>query len=323
MVLVLDQEIPAEDRYVDRIQELKEQGYKFAIRKLPVNRFEEYREILKLMDYIMLNHKRIDISKAKVYFSKVYPQIKLVAVNVDSQDEYDRLKEGGGYDLYEGEFFRMPVKKGTEDIAPLKVNYLELLRVVNDIDFDLSDAAEVIERDPALVLSMLEMVNRMTVNAGIKDVKHAAAMLGQRELKRWINTAATKELCVDRPSEIMRMAMIRARFAENLAPVFHMASQSSELFLMGLFSVLDVIIEKPMAVALDMVRVSKEIRSALLERNGPFAGLYDFMLHYETASWQEVSRLMVVGDIEIDPVYEAYVESLKWFRDLFAKLFGR
>ena len=318
VVLVLDQEIPAEDRYVDRIQELKEQGYKFAIRKLPVNRFEEYREILKLMDYIMLNHKRIDISKAKVYFSKVYPQIKLVAVNVDSQDEYDRLKEGGGYDLYEGEFFRMPVKKGTEDIAPLKVNYLELLRVVNDIDFDLSDAAEVIERDPALVLSMLEMVNRMTVNAGIKDVKHAAAMLGQRELKRWINTAATKELCVDRPSEIMRMAMIRARFAENLAPVFHMASQSSELFLMGLFSVLDVIIEKPMAVALDMVRVSKEIRSALLERNGPFAGLYDFMLHYETASWQEVSRLMVVGDIEIDPVYEAYVESLKWFRDLFA-----
>jgi EAL and modified HD-GYP domain-containing signal transduction protein len=97
-----------------------------------------------------------------------------------------------------------------------------------------------------------------------------------------------------------------------------MASQSSELFLMGLFSVLDVIIEKPMMVALDMVRVSKEIRSALLERNGPFAGLYDFMLHYETASWQEVSRLMVVGDIEIDPVYEAYVEALKWFRNLFA-----
>ena len=319
IVLLLDHELPSEERYIERIRELKAQGYKFAIRKLAVSQFEAYRQVLNQMDYIMLNHKKIDISKAKVYFSKVYPQIKLVAVNVDTQEDYDRLKEGGGYDLYEGEFFRMPVKKGTEDIAPLKVNYLELIKVVNDVDFDLTDAAAVIERDPALVLSMLEMVNRMTVNSGIKDVKHAAAMLGQRELKRWLNTAATKELCMDRPSEIMRMSMIRARFAENLAPIFNIASQSSELFLMGLFSVLDVIIEKPMAEALDMVRVSREIRSALLDKTGPFAAVYDFMLQYEDASWQEVSRQMVVGGIDMDPVYQAYVEALKWFRDLFAK----
>ncbi len=318
IVLLLDQEMPPEERYIKRLKELKEQKYHLAIRKLPVGRFEEYREVLRLMDYILLNHKKIDIGKAKVYFSKVYPNIRLVAVNVDAQEEYDRLKEGGGYDLYEGEFFRMPVNKG-EDLAPLKVNYLELIKVVNDVDFDLTDAAAVIERDPALVLSLLEMVNRMTVNSGINSVKHAAAMLGQRELKRWINTAATKELCVDRPSEIMRMSMIRARFAENLAPSFKLASQSSELFLMGLFSVLDVIIEKPMEQALDMVKVSKEIRQALLSKSGPFAPVYDFLLQYENASWQEVSRQMVVGGIDMDPVYEAYVEALRWFRNLFTK----
>ncbi len=318
IVLLLDQEMPPEERYIKRLQELKAQKYRLAIRKLPVGRFEEYREVLRLMDYILLNHKKIDIGKAKVYFSKVYPNIRLVAINVDAQEEYDRLKEGGGYDLYEGEFFRMPVNKG-EDLAPLKVNYLELIKVVNDVDFDLTDAAAVIERDPALVLSLLEMVNRMTVNSGINSVKHAAAMLGQRELKRWINTAATKELCVDRPSEIMRMSMIRARFAENLAPSFKLASQSSELFLMGLFSVLDVIIEKPMQQALDMVKVSKEIRQALLEKTGPFSPVYDFLLQYENASWQEVSRQMVVGGIDMDPVYEAYVEALRWFKNLFTK----
>ncbi|MCR4641710.1 MAG: HDOD domain-containing protein [Lachnospiraceae bacterium] len=318
IVLLLDQEMPPEERYIKRLQELKAQKYRLAIRKLPVGRFEEYREVLRLMDYILLNHKKIDIGKAKVYFSKVYPNIRLVAVNVDSQEDYDRLKEGGGYDLYEGEFFRMPVNKG-EELAPLKVNYLELIKVVNDVDFDLTDAAAVIERDPALVLSLLEMVNRMTVNSGINSVKHAAAMLGQRELKRWINTAATKELCMDRPSEIMRMSMIRARFAENLAPSFKLASQSSELFLMGLFSVLDVIIEKPMQQALDMVKVSKEIRQALLEKTGPFSPVYDFLLQYENASWQEVSRQMVVGGIDMDPVYEAYVEALRWFKNLFTK----
>ncbi len=319
IVLLLDQEMPPEERYINRLKELKAEKYRLAIRKLPVGRFEEYREVLRLMDYILLDHKKIDIGKAKVYFSKVYPNIRLVAVNVDAQEEYDRLKEGGGYDLYEGEFFRTPVKKGTEDIAPLKVNYLELLKVVNDVDFDLTDAAAVIERDPALVLSLLEMVNRMTVNSGINSVKHAAAMLGQRELKRWINTAATKELCVDRPGEILRLSMIRARFAENLAPSFKLASQSSELFLMGLFSILDVIIEKPMAEVLDMVKVSKEIRQALLNKTGPFSPVYDFMLQYENASWQEVSRQMVVGDIDMDSVYAAYVEALRWFKNLFTK----
>ena len=318
LVLLVDGELPAEERYIERIAELRKDGYRFAMRKLPVSRFEEYRQVLGLMDYIFLNHKKIDITKAKLYFSRVYPNISLVAINVDSKDEYDVLKEGGGYNLYEGEFFRMPVKKGKDEIAPLKVNYLELMRVVNDPDFDLGDAAGVIERDPALVISLLEMVNRMTVNQGITSVKHAAAMLGQKELKKWINTAATKELCVDRPAEIMRLSMIRARFAEKLAPVFGRANLSSELFLMGLFSVLDVILEKPMEEALDMVKVSKEIRDALLEKDGPFAGVYDFMVQYENASWQEVSRQMVVYNIDMGDVYKAYVDCLTWYRDLFA-----
>ncbi len=318
IVLLLDGETPMEDRYVDRIAALRKDGFRFAMRKLAVSRFEEYRQILNQMDYIFLNHKKIDITKAKLYFSRVYPNIKLVAINVDAQEEYDSLKEGGGYDLYEGEFFRMPVKQGVEELAPLKVNYLELIRVVNDADFELTDAAQVIERDPALVISLLEMVNRMTVNSGITSVKHAAAMLGQRELKKWINTAATKELCVDRPTELMRLSMIRARFAENLAPVFNRANLSSELFLMGLFSVLDVILEKPMTEALDMVKVSKEIRAALLQKDGPFAGVYDFILQYENASWQEVSRQMVIYDIEMADIYKAYVDALKWYRDLFA-----
>jgi EAL and modified HD-GYP domain-containing signal transduction protein len=156
----------------------------------------------------------------------------------------------------------------------------------------------------------------MTVNAGIKDVKHAAAMLGQKELKRWVNMAATKELCVDRPSEIMRMAMIRARFAENLAPVFHMASQSSELFLMGLFSVLDIILDKPIDEALKMVKLSKNIADALIEGKGEFGEVFKFIKEYENASWQEVSRLMVIKNIDMDDVYKAYTDAQKWYGDL-------
>lgn len=316
VVLLMDNSILPQEQFVKRVKELKEQGYKLAIRKLPIAEFENYKEILSRCDYILLNHAKIDISKAKVYFSKVYPNIKLCAVNVDSQEEYDVLKKDGGYDLYEGSFFRMPIKESETEVSPLKVNYIELLNVVNAPNFDLQKAADVIGKDPALVISLLEMVNRMALNSEITSIRHAAAMLGQKELKRWINTAVTKELCADKPSEITRLVMIRAKFAENLAECFEMAMVSQELFIMGLFSAIDIMLEKTMQEALSMVQVSKNVKDALLENKGDFAKVLNFIKRYEDADWTEVSRLMVLENIEMDKVYKAYLNALKWYRDL-------
>ncbi|MBO5623027.1 MAG: HDOD domain-containing protein, partial [Butyrivibrio sp.] len=223
VVLLMDNTIKATEQFIKRVRELKEQGYKLAIRKLPISCFEEYKEILSRCDYILLDHVKINISKAKIYFSKQYPNIKLCAVNVDTQEQYDELIKDGGYDLYEGSFFRMPIMESETEVSPLKVNYIELLNVVNAPDYDLTDAADVIGKDPALVISLLEIVNRMALNSEITSIRHAAAMLGQKELKRWINTAVTKELCADKPSEIVRLVMLRAKFAENLAPEFELA----------------------------------------------------------------------------------------------------
>ncbi|MBO6112224.1 MAG: HDOD domain-containing protein [Lachnospiraceae bacterium] len=317
LVLLLDQTIVPKDNYINRVAELKKAGYKFAIRKLQIEQFETYKPILSQMDYILLDHRKIKIAVAKAYFSKVYPNIRLCAVNVDSQEDYEKLKKDGGYDLYEGAFFRLPMVAEEKEVAPLKVNYIELLNIVNEPDYDLTKASDVIQRDTALVISLLKMVNRMTVNSGINSVNHAAAMLGQRELKKWINTAVTKELCADRPSEITRMSLIRAKFAEDLAPVFDKAGLASELFLMGLFSVLDLILDKPMSEALEMVKVSKQIQDALISGKGELAPILNFIQEYENASWQEVSRLMVLSNIDMDQVYDAYVNALKWYRDLF------
>ena len=316
VVLLMDNFILPEADYVKRVKELKEQGYKLAIRKIPISSFEDYKEIIRQCDYILLDHAKIDISKAKIYFGKQYPNIKLCAVNVDTKEQYDKLVEDGGYDLYEGNFFRMPVTKSETEVTPLKVNYIELLNVVNAPDYDLTDAADVIGKDPALVISLLEMVNRMAFNSEITSIRHAAAMLGQKELKRWINTAVTKELCADKPSEIVRLVMIRAKFAENLASKFEMAMQAPELFLMGLFSALDIMLEKTMPEALDMVQVSKNVREALLEDKGDFAKILDFIKCYENADWTEISRILVLEDIDMNDVYTAYLGALRWYRDL-------
>lgn len=323
IVLLIDNTIVPEEKYVNRLRELKSKGYKMAIRKLEVKNFEEYRDILLLMDYIFLDYKKINISKANIYFTKVYPQIKLCAGNIQSQEIFELLKKEEAYYLFEGDFYRMPVTKGETKVAPLKINYIELLNIVNDKDFELGKAAYIISRDTALVISLLKMVNRMAVNSEITSIKHAAAMLGQKELKKWINAAITNQLCADKPNEITRLSLLRAKFAEKLAASFNMASNSSELFLVGLFSVLDLILDKPMSEALELVKVSEKISKALIDRKGDLAPVLDFIIQYESANWQEVSRIMVLKDIDMDKLYTAYIDTLKWYRDLFSVQTGK
>lgn len=316
IVFLIDNTIPPIETYIERLQELKRKGYKLAVRKLAVSDFGQYHEIMKLTDYVFLNNKRIAIEKARVYFGKLYPNIKLCAGSIETMEAFEKLKEAGGYQLYEGEFYRVPVTKGEQTVAPLKVNYIELLNVVNNEDFDLLEAANVIGRDTALTISLLQMVNRMTVNSGITTIRHAAAMLGQKELKKWINTAVANELYADKPSEITRLSLLRAKFAEGLAGVFGLQDKSEELFLMGLFSVLDVVLEKTMEEALEIVRVAAPIRDALLYGKGPFAGVHDFLKQYEAANWQEVSRQLLLADIGLESVYRAYMDALKWYKQL-------
>lgn len=316
LVLLVDPSVKPEPMYIERISELKKQGYKLAIRKLQVAEFEAYREILKLTDYVFLNHKKIDISKAKIYFTKLFPQIRLCAVGVDNQEEFATLKASGGYQLYEGDFYRIPMNRNEHEVAPLKVNYIELLNTVNNDNFELTRAADIIGRDTALTISLLRMVNRMAINSEITSIRHAAAMLGQKELKKWITTAVVGELCADKPNEVTRLSLLRARFAENLAGAFGLAVQASELFLMGLFSVLDVILDKPMEEALSMVHVSKQIRDVLVDRKGPLLRVYEFILQYESANWQEISRQMILEKIDMPTLYDAYIQTLVWYRKL-------
>lgn len=314
VVLMIDRTIPPVDMYANRIRELKEDGYGFAIRKLAIAEFPEYAPILSLMDYVLLNNKKIVIEKAQIFFTKLYPNAKLVAGNIDSRENFDSLKDRG-YVLYEGPFYRIPVTAGSHEVEPLKITYLELLKVINDPDFELTEAADVIGRDTALTIDLLKMVNKVVKTAEITSIRHAAAMLGQRELKRWINTAVTENLYADKPGEITRLSLLRARFAENLAGSFNLKAESDELFLMGLFSVLDIILEKPMAEALDMIQISKPIREALVNRTGKLAPVYNLILSYETADWPEVSRQLLLNRQDDKDVSQAYNEALSWYRN--------
>ena len=316
LVFLIDNTLPPEDVYVNRLKDIKRKGYKLAIRKLEIRQYQQYQEILKLMDYMFFDYKKMDISRGRLFFSKQFPHIKLCAGNLDSWEAFEKLKIQGGYRYYEGPFYRTPITQGQHKVMPLKVNYIELLNLVNKEDYELTQAANIITRDTALAISLLKIVNKFARNSEIVSIKYAAATLGQKELRRWINTVVANRLYSDKPNEITRLSLLRAKFAENLAPLFGLALQASELFLMGLFSVVDLIFEMPMPEALGKLKLSAQIKEALINHQGRLDSVYEFMLYYETANWQEAKGILESENIDTHDVYEAYTESLGWYRDL-------
>lgn len=317
-ILLIDQTFPPVSMYTDRIRELREFGYHFAIRNLPVHCYEDYAPILSQMDYILIDCQKIDAVKASFYFRKLYPDICICASNIPDMETFGKLSPAEKISLFEGTFFRMPVTRGEHKVSPLKINYISLLNLIEEDDFDLTKAADIISQDTALIISLLRLANTRSFNSEITSVRVAVSMLGQKDLTRWIQTTVIEKLCSDKPNELMRLSLLRAKFAENLAPVFGMAMRSQELFLTGLFSILDIILDCSMEEALSMVRVSGKIRAALLEHTGSLAEVLHFIVKYESAEWQEVSRQLVLKNIEIPDVSHAWVSSLQWYAKLIA-----
>ena len=317
-ILLIDQTFPPVSMYTDRIRELREFGYHFAIRNLPVHCYEDYAPIMSQMDYILIDCQKIDAVKASFYFRKLYPDICICASNIPDTETFGKLSPAETISLFEGTFFRMPVTRGEHKVSPLKINYISLLNLIEEDDFDLTKAADIISQDTALIISLLRLANTRSFNSEITSVRVAVSMLGQKDLTRWIQTTVIEKLCSDKPNELMRLSLLRAKFAENLAPVFGMAMRSQELFLTGLFSILDIILDCSMEEALSMVRVSGKIRTALLEHTGSLAEVLHFIVKYESAEWQEVSRQLVLKNIEIPDVSHAWVSSLQWYAKLIA-----
>ena len=317
-ILLIDQTFPPVSMYTDRIRELREFGYHFAIRNLPVHCYEDYAPILSQMDYILIDCQKIDAVKASFYFRKLYPDICICASNIPDMETFGKLSPAETISLFEGTFFRMPVTRGEHKVSPLKINYISLLNLIEEDDFDLTKAADIISQDTALIISLLRLANTRSFNSEITSVRVAVSMLGQKDLTRWIQTTVIEKLCSDKPNELMRLSLLRAKFAENLAPVFGIAMRSQDLFLTGLFSILDIILDCSMEEALSMVRVSGKIRTALLEHTGSLAEVLHFIVKYESAEWQEVSRQLVLKNIEIPDVSHAWVSSLQWYAKLIA-----
>jgi len=315
LVCVIDKDTLNDNAAYAKLGILQRKGYQLAIDGYP--RAISMDTAVKVFDYVLLSCKddnfNIELKEIRPFIFKT----KLVITDVPDMESFDRYSGARGV-LLSGNFYSQPITKGSVDISPLKVNALHLLGQINNESFDLGEAASIIERDPALSISLLRFINAMNPDRSrkIDSIRNAVAILGQKEVKKWASIAISVGMGEDRPGEVTRLSLIRAKFAENLAPAFEMAIKSGALFITGLFSLLDVILQMPLDKAIDEVGASGEIRDALIERKGQLSEVMKLIFAYEHADWHNTSLIMVRNKIDIEDLSNAFLDALHWYRNL-------
>ena len=314
-VCVIDKESLLDNAVYAKLGILKRNKYRLAIEGLTGVISKD--TMFKVFDYIMLSYEspnfEIDLKELRPYLART----KLVITEVPNENAYK--KYAGIKDvLLCGEFHSQPITEGVTEISPLKINALHLIKQINDESFDLVDAARTIERDPSMSISLLRFINNMNPSRSkkIESIQGAVAILGQKEVRKWATVAISISIAEDRPSEITRISLLRAKFAENLAPAFEMAIKSGSLFIAGLFSLLDIILQRPMSEAVNEIAAEDEIREALVDGKGRMADVLSLIFSYERADWHEASINMVRNNVDIEVLSQAYLDALFWYRQL-------
>ncbi|MCL2017065.1 MAG: HDOD domain-containing protein [Defluviitaleaceae bacterium] len=317
IIFLLDSHIPVEPLFIDCITKLKDLGFRFAVED--VKNYDTMKPIIELCDFIFISFKYNTEQSGTPYQAvmKKFPKLTFIASEVNDIEVFKKIRNVG-FSFFEGRFYNLPLTYGQNTIAPIKVNRIQLINLVREEDFAIEEIVKIVGQDTALTISLLQLVNSpyLGLSQKISSLQQAGALLGQNELRKWVTTATTELLSEDRPDELTRLSLIRAKFAENLATSFEMGIHAQSLFLMGLFSVLDVVLEMPMEEALKVIVVSKDIHEALVAGTGSFFPILNFMMAYESAQWSEVNRLMALHNLDIERVFASYIETIRWYSSI-------
>ncbi|MDR2933085.1 MAG: HDOD domain-containing protein [Oscillospiraceae bacterium] len=320
IVFLVGNDVKPEEPYISNMQRLRDLGFRFAFRDVKDKDMARMAPVLALGDFIFLDTRELNqyqMDDCLKLLNRSHRNLRVVAAHVDTAQEYERLKKTY-VSLFEGHFYRVPLTRGQTEVSPLKANLIRLLNIVRDENFEFDVVSDIVQRDTALSLSLMRMVNSpfLGLRQKINTINHAVTILGQNEVRKWVTTSVSRSLGADKPNEITRLSLVRAKFAENLAPKFKLERDSQGLFLMGLFSVLDIILEMSMEDALKLVQVSDDIGQALISKEGRFAPVMRFIEYYEMADWAAVSRELILFDLTANDIYDAYIEAIAWYSDL-------
>lgn len=312
LVIEVLETVSVNPQIVEKCKTLKHLGYKIALDDFVMS--NEIVPLVALADIIKIDFRLMNPDQIRLIVRSLKrPGLRFLAEKVETSEHFNIAWELG-FHYFQGYFFSKPTIISEQGLRPLPINYIRLIQEANDPDISFHRIARIIQRDVALSYNLLWMVN--TVGYGytmkIKTVQHALVAIGEVEMRKWISLIAMMGINENQPKELLYSSLIRARFAEKLAGGAQPQYPGNLLFMMGLFSLMESIMQRPFEKIFKEVRVEQPIQDALEKDSGALAPFMRLVIAQERGYWDQVETLCAVLRVEEDWVASMYIEAIKW-----------
>ena len=242
--------------------------------------------------------------------------VRLLAEKVETREAYRKALDLG-FDLAQGYFFCEPETVSAPSIAPNRLSVLQLVAALQDPEVSLQAVQQLIGRDIALSFRLLRYINSafFGLRHEVSSIGRAIALLGLENIKRWSTLTAFAGID-QKPRELISTALVRARFCE-LAGKYFGERNGDQLFTLGLFSVVDALMECPMAEVLRTIPFPEEMTHALVAGHGTKGQLLDCVFACERGNLQDAP----LGRATRSDIAAAHTEAIAWATTATSELF--
>ena len=306
--------VPPDPEVMTACRSLKEAGYMIALDDYVA---EDRREPLAdLADIIKVEMQLTTELQRAALVKKFGPwRCRMLAEKVETRADFVRAREQG-FVYFQGYFFRRPEMLSTREMPANRLNYLRMLQEVSRPELDLPGLEKLIKTEASVCYRLLRYLNSaaFAFRSEIHSVRHALSILGERDLRRWVRLVAAVGAGQEKTSDLVLSALVRGRFGELLSP--QVQHGESDLFLLGLLSLIDAMLEMPMADILDRISLDHATTSVLLGQESPLRPVFQVILAHESGDWDSAAALCQSLGLDPDSVAAQYWEAQKWAREL-------
>ena len=311
VVEILESVVP-DEQVVAACRDLRARGYMLALDDFAFG--IKHKPLVGLVDIVKIDFRQMKVpGRRDLMHACGNRGITFLAEKVETRSQYEQARQMG-CSLFQGYFFGKPEILSSREIPTHQHNYYHLLQAIQQPQPNLIELEEIIKHETSLSYKLLRYLNSaaFAFRMEIRSIRHALALLGLDEVRKWVSVVAIAGIAKDRPSELVITSMVRARFAELLAPEAGLEERAPECFLMGLLSMMDAILGRPLADILAEVPVTADIKAALLTGSSPLHPIYEFIRAYERGDWDEIVPRADALRLTESRVTEAYLEAADW-----------
>lgn len=307
--------VKIDDAVIARCRDLKRLGFQLALDD--VSETGSVRPLVELADIVKVDFRLTGPAQQERIASEFRrSRTRLVAEKVETAEEFERARSFG-YCYFQGYYFERPAIVTTNRVSSQKSTYVQVLNELTQSDLDYAQLERLFKHDPPMTYRLLRYLNSalFSWSSPIHSVRQALSLLGEDELRRWLGLLGLASLAEGKPSALIVTAVIRGRFCELLSSRTQLNSRSSELFLMGLLSLFDAVLECPMKEVVEGLGLSTDVGEALMgcgDESSRLGRVFRLALAWERADWDVVIELSQSLDIDTAIVADLYTEAVNW-----------